>query len=667
MNPKESTHPPQHQTPLLVLVWLTDRGPEREDAARIVQSMLRHAWGPFGASALIGGDSECAWGLLIPQSYGPLTRWSMLETEREICVVEGSFYDDLPDLKLKPGNNPGLAEYAAAHLRRNPEQPVPYLNGVFSGFYVDRRASAVAFADKTGTRPVYWLSDRGRFIVTGNLWAYRGCTGLSRRWDAMALGQMLTLGIPLAGRTWLEGVRHLQRGRVVRAFADGRCSQKMVAKPIQRQSWSLKTSVQVLRYTLDHTIKGLADQLGSTVGIGMSGGLDSRLLLASLSTQGIHHKGFTFFLSPQELEDHALATEVAHLIGTPHETIVPNGHSPGNLTEYRLINEGESGGVGFIDMAARARQDVRALMVGYAGDVFAGAPIGPFQPLRVKTKQELSAHLLRVYMKLFAYDDIRRLLDRSACPSWQSILDEWWASFEEIDQSTIMDVYLDHVLDYRLQRRTRPRIDQIRWYCQPVYPYMDDRVYTAYRSLPLSHLDGEQAHAALLESYGTGLEDLPSAHTRFVRLPLKYEYRIRHVIHLGRVLKAKGLLPLQTRFRELRGLFGGEPCQIYGPLESELKKLKHCPVVNWNAVEDLLNDYRGRKFWNMNALRQLANVQALHSFLFEREIPEARGLEMLPSTRNILVLPYRQPLQDGSNASSTGVETLMPKRVSNQG
>jgi hypothetical protein len=268
-------------------------------------------------------------------------------------------------------------------------------------------------------------------------------------------------------------------------------------------------------------------------------------------------------------------------------------------------------------------------------------------------------------MKLFSYDQIRRLLDTSACPPWKDVMDEWEASFDQIDQSTMMDVYLDHVLDYRLQRRTRPRIDQIRWYCQPLYPYMDSRVYTAYRSLPLAHLEGERVHSALLESYGTGLENLPSAHARLIGLPLKHEYRLRHVIHLGRVLKANCLLPLQTKLQELRGLVGGEPCRIYGPLETELNKLKHCQVVNRNAVENLLNDVRRRRFWNMNALRQLANVQALQSFLFEGGMSETLELEMLPSTRAILFIPYQQTLQNVSGAPSTGSKKSMPKRVSN--
>lgn len=637
----ESTNTPSHQTPLLILVWLTDDRADQGDAAQIVESMLHHAWGPFGTNALVGGNSESAWGLLLPEKYGPLTCWSVFQTEHEICVVEGDFYDDLPGLKLAPGNNPGIAEYAAAHLRKNPQQQLPYLNGVFSGFYFDRRSSAVVFSDGTGTRPVYWLSGRGRFIVTGNLWAFRGCKDFSRRWDTMALGQMLTLGVPLAGRTWLEGVKHLQRGRVVRAFADGRSYQKMVVEPIQRQSCSLKQSVRLLRDTLDQTIKGLSDRAGQTVGIGMSGGLDSRLLLASLSTQGIHHKGFTF-LGPHESDDQALARNAAELMGTQHRTIVLNGQARGNISDYRLINEGESGAAGFIDMAALARQDVGTLMVGYAGDVFAGAPVGPFQPLRTKNKQELSTQLLRVYMNLFSYGHIRQLLDKSFCPPWQDVMDEWDESFDQIDQSTIMDAYLDHILDYRLQRRTRPRIDQIRWYCQPLYPYVDNRVYSAYRSLPLPHLDGEQAHLALLESYGTGLENLPSAQRRFVGVPLKHEYRLRHAIHLGRVLRSKFVLPLQNKFKELRGLIGCQRFQINGPLESEINKLKQCPVVNWNAVEKLVSNVEHRTFWNINALRQLANVQVIHSFLFEDGLCEVGALEMLPSTRTIHCIPHQQ-------------------------
>ena len=111
----------------------------------------------------------------------------------------------------------------APHMRHAPDRRLSDLKGIYSGLYVNHdRTCAYLFGDLTGTRPVFWLSDEKWLIATGNLWAFRGCDGLQRRWDDMALMEILTIGFPLAGRTWMAGVEQLQRGRQLRSWRDGR-------------------------------------------------------------------------------------------------------------------------------------------------------------------------------------------------------------------------------------------------------------------------------------------------------------------------------------------------------------------------------------------------------------------------------------------------------------
>ena len=230
---------PSNQTPLLTLVWLKGNRHE-QDARMVVKNMLRHACGPYGLTAVTGGDAQLAWGMLLPDKFAPLTCWSIYMNGAEICLVEGDIYDNLPGLQILPGDNPELSRRIAAYMREQPDRRLTDLIGIYSGIYVDRdRSCAYVFGDPTGTRPVFWLSDAKRFVVTGDLWAYRGCDGFGRHWDEMALMEMLTIGFPMAGRTWLKGVKQLQRGRQVRAFADGRTEVRLLLEPIPRRSWSL--------------------------------------------------------------------------------------------------------------------------------------------------------------------------------------------------------------------------------------------------------------------------------------------------------------------------------------------------------------------------------------------------------------------------------------------
>src|SRR5262249_44954054 len=159
---------------------------------------------------------------------------------------------------------------------------------------------------------------------------------------------------------------------------------------------------------------------------------------------------------------------------------------------------------------------------------------GSFQPLSLTSRRELANKMLREYLKFLSPKQLSQLLATSFRVDWSDVLSEWYDSFEQIDQPSVTDVFFDHVAEYRVQRRTRPRLEQVRWYCMPVYPYMDERLFDVYRSVPLAHLHAEQASLALLCDYQTGLERLPSAALHF-NLPIYQEYRYRHLLHLGPV------------------------------------------------------------------------------------------------------------------------------------
>jgi Asparagine synthase len=605
-----------NQTPLLALVWLKEKS-DPQDARKIVRNMLRHSYGPYGQSAIIGGEAGLAWGMLLPDNPSPLTAWSIHVNGKELCIVEGDFHSDPPGLRLEPGENPELAFRVARQMRKNPDGQIKDLIGIYSGIYVnDDGSCAYAFGDPTGTRPILWTSDERRFVVTGSLWAFKGCDGFQRRLDSMALMEMFTLAVPLLGRTWLASVRQLQHGRQVRSFADGRTEVRMLLEPVQRASWSFKQSIRVLRESMDVTVSQVCTRLGQPVGLGLSGGLDSRILLASLHTQHIGHQNFTFCLDPQE-PDNRIAKAAAELLGEKHKTVVLNSTNAHLHRDIRLVNEGESPAFGYFSLALQIQQDTGTLMMGYPADLFAGAPLGPFRPLAVKNKADLADRMLRMYTNQFSPMQARKILAEPFHVAWEDILDEWRESFKQIEQESIMDIYLDHALDYRVQRRARLRLDAARWFCLPLYPYMDERLYSAYRSLPLNHLKGERAHIALLCDYKTGLENIPSAQRNFSGMPIYKEYRYRDLIHLGRIVRQRLISPLTTKWRETKGTFGFGQNGLNSMLEAELPKLKGCSLFNWPEMENLIERARRGTFLHREAMHRLVSTKVIDDFLFE--------------------------------------------------
>src|SRR5262249_59614590 len=114
-------------------------------------------------------------------------------------------------------------------------------------------------------------SDDDHCIFSNNLWAFGGCSRLYKRWDRMALLEMLAIGFPLDGRTWITGVRQLQPGFEVLATRNAQAELIKLDRPVDRQSWSLKKSVAMLRESLDQTVSSICHRAPAPVGLALSG------------------------------------------------------------------------------------------------------------------------------------------------------------------------------------------------------------------------------------------------------------------------------------------------------------------------------------------------------------------------------------------------------------
>lgn len=624
---------PVNHTPLITLVWLkTNQQPQ--DARQLVQKMLRLSCGPYGTNAVEGGDSELAWALLLPDAFSPLTCWSIYTNDREISLFEGEMYDDLPGLKIQSGENQNLAEHIAFQMRKKPSAGIKDLNGVYTVVYVNSDRSCVhTFGDQSGTRPIFWISNEQFFAVTNNLWAFRGFDLLRKRIDPMTLTQMLTIGFPMAGRTWLSDVKQLQRGRLITSHANGRTDIKMLFQPMERQNYSFGKSVAILRENLDETLKRIHLRTGGNLGLGLSGGLDSRLCLASLASQHLKHKNFTFCFHPAET-DNRIAELASKKCNEDHITILLDSSLALSLyRDMRIINEGESPGFGFFLFAASVKNYATALIIG--SEAIRDTPLGPFWPWAMKTKQELASHMLSAQMDKFTPQQLMLILDPSFGITWGDVLAEWNESFHQINHNAIMEVYWDHQLDYRVQRRARIRLDASRWFCQPVYPYMDKKLYTAFRTIPMEHLKGERAHLSLLSNYKMGLENIPNAARWITRVPIYKEYRYRHIFHAGRVLRSNIALPLLSKLQMLKGHLGLRQNGSIPLLNEETIHLKKCGLFNWNEVQSIIEKAEQGKFVNRDALHSLINTVIVHDFLFGSGLRDERSLRFLQPERKI--------------------------------
>lgn len=629
---------PTNNVPLITLVWFKENHKE-QDAMQTVKKMLRYSCGPYGSNAITGGDTELAWGMLLPDKFAPLTCWSIYVNNKELCLFEGDMHDDLPSIKLLPGDNPELSKYIADHIRKNPALQLKDLNGMYSGCYVNPdRSCAYAFDDYTGTHSVFYLSDERRFVITNNLWAFRGFDGFKRQWDKMALAQMLTMGFPIEGRTWIEGVKQLQAGSQVCSFANGRTSVANMLEPVERKTWSFEKTVTTLREGMDETINRICRRIDSPVGLGLSGGLDSRIILASLHTQKINSHSFTSCLQTNEA-DNVISTAITRLLGEKHSIVKLNFEIALSLyRDLRIINEGESSSYGFFLLAAEAQRLTNDLIIG--SEAIRDTPLGPYWPMSINSKQELANNLLKASLEYFTPVQTRKILSSSFNVSWQDVLDEWYHSFKQIQQDSVFDVYIDYRINIRYQRRTRPRLEAIRWFCQPIYPYMDHQLFNIFRSIPLNHLESERAHLALLCDYKTGLEKIPNAARSFANVSIYKEYRYSQIVHFGRLMRSRILL-FRQKWKKVKGELGYGQSAMVPLMEEELNSLRQCEALNWPEIEKIIKRARCGKFVNRSALNKLIDMVVINDFLFGSGLTGDRSLIFLKPEREINFVQWK--------------------------
>ena len=161
-------------------------------------------------------------------------------------------------------------------------------------------------------------------------------------------------------------------------------------------------------------------------------------------------------------------------------------------------------------------------------------------------------------------------------------------------------------------------------------------------------MEAERAHLALLCSYKTGIEELPNAARSFMNVPIYKEYKYRHIVHLGRVIKLKYFLPLKQKWQVMKGDLGFGQSAIVPLLEEELNSLRQCEVVTWPEIEKIVEKARCGKFINRSALHKLIDMVVINDFLFGSGLAGDRSLIFLKPEREINFVQWKDQIMQNS-------------------
>jgi asparagine synthase (glutamine-hydrolysing) len=213
------------------------------------------------------------------------------------------------------------------------------LNGQFQGVLADRpERTLVLFNDRYGLRRVYYHEAADGFYFAAEAKAILAVRPELREPDARGIGESLACGCVLENRTLFKRIFLLPPASGWR-FRAGRLEAKELY--FSRATWESQEAMEPEAYhrELRNTFARVVQRsfaAGQPLGLSLTGGLDTRMILAWLSPQAATLPCYTFGGTYRDSRDVRIARHVAGLCGQTHSVIQLDGDF---LQEFSKVAE----------------------------------------------------------------------------------------------------------------------------------------------------------------------------------------------------------------------------------------------------------------------------------------------------------------------------------------
>jgi asparagine synthase (glutamine-hydrolysing) len=253
------------------------------------------------------------------------------------------------------------------------------LDGVWAAVvYDDRRRRVHLLVDRLGLRIFFWTLVDGRLAWCSQLAGFLAVPGFDPLIDRRAVDEVFAAGHPLGDRTLFDGVSLVSPGSVVTVDLDSGALEKRrywwwdridLERPAPTEAEAAATLVELLREAVAARCRGGDERLG----VSLSGGLDSRALVAALP-DGLAPPAMVTF-GQRNCLDILIAREVARLAGAAHHVweITPDNWLEPRFAgvwwadgQFNLINQHG------IEAGELFRSVCDVSLDGFMGDVLTG-------------------------------------------------------------------------------------------------------------------------------------------------------------------------------------------------------------------------------------------------------------------------------------------------------
>ncbi len=205
-------------------------------------------------------------------------------------------------------------------LKRGNREILRRAEGTFCvASYQPDSATLYLIADKLGVRPLYYWIDEDYFAFASALRILESLPLITKQIDLRAVTEIVALGAPLGQRTPFANISVLKSAEVLQ-LTNGKISSGCYWHwdEIPPSSTSEQTHLDEVHQSFQNAVKRRVGNDRTTVAY-LSGGLDSRCVVAALVDQNVRVHTFNF--ARPETQDYIFGNSFAGKIGTVHKAI----------------------------------------------------------------------------------------------------------------------------------------------------------------------------------------------------------------------------------------------------------------------------------------------------------------------------------------------------------
>ncbi len=268
------------------------------------------------------------------------------------------------------------------------EDCVEHLQGMFAfAIWDDEKRQLFVARDRIGIKPFYFVKTDTEFRFASNIQALLEAKNTDTAIDKVALHNLFTLhAVVPAPRTIFNGVKKLPPAHCMTITEDGVVKQKPywsldATRPDTEKPLSEKQWIDQIHEALRQAVKKRKEIADVPVGVLLSGGLDSSLLVALLDEAGVEDVR-TFSIGFDDIDDEAgsefeFSDAVVARFNTNHQKLhIPNSEVLKRLPEA-VLNMAEpmfgQDAVAFYLLSEQVSKHVKVVQSGQGADeVFGG-------------------------------------------------------------------------------------------------------------------------------------------------------------------------------------------------------------------------------------------------------------------------------------------------------